>query len=191
MSSRALLITTNEALISGRDCGVLPWDDVGDTNTVDPLMQYYTQVGTKSFSYAAQCYNGTKAQRVGSCNAFTQTVLPLTIVKNASCPFAEEVCISNASNLVIDTGHLDSDRHLGLNVGPRFTLRHRNHCAPLRTQEYTETITDKDSGRHFLTYKYGSLTKSANVTEPFVYKFDLDRGRPQGHGASVADYKIL
>ena len=192
-SSRALLSTTNEALLSGHDCGALSIDDIADTaatTSVGPFMLHETQMGIDSFSHASQCYNGTRLQRVGSCNTFTKPTLPFTSDTNASCPFAEEICESSTGNLLLDSGNLGSDTHLGLNAGPRFTLRHKTPCAPLRTDDYTEIITDSDSGSRFLTYKYGSITHSNNVSESFVYKFDLDKEKPFGDGTSVADYKI-
>lgn len=189
-----MLSTANEVLISGHDCGALPTGEVSETDgtqSVEPFMQYMTQLGIDSFSYATQCYGKTRIQRAGACNTFTQATLPFKADKNASCPFGAEICESNTGNLLLESSNLDSFAELGLNVNPRFTLRAKTHCAPLRTQGYTEIITDGDSGRRYLIYKYGSQTQIGDdIAESFVYKYDLDKDKALGDGESWADYRI-
>jgi hypothetical protein len=50
--------------------------------------------------------------------------------------------VHSLGNLVIDTGPLDNFEHFGANKKPRFTVWGREHCAPLVTQGFTETIVD-------------------------------------------------
>ncbi|KAH8585616.1 hypothetical protein B0O99DRAFT_696297 [Bisporella sp. PMI_857] len=186
LSSRVLTNPTNEALISGKDCGVLPIlaEDV-TPYSIAPAVLYLSQKGIEFFAYATQCYGKAGHLKSGSCGKFVASTLPYTSNRNASCPFAEELCKYNTGNLLLESGDLDSLNHLGLNIAPRFVLRYRTHCAPLNTENFTHIITAQNSSKRFLTYNYGS---SGNQT--VVYQVELHNEQPDGMVNSPGDYKI-
>lgn len=103
-----------------------------------------------------------------------QKTLPMTIDQHADCPFYGGICLSNSSNLKIDTGHMNSHEHLGINAPPqdRFSYRSVLHCAPIKTEGYhvfSRFPDSNDSGIH--TYYYGGdsmNTMSTNETVSFV-----------------------
>jgi hypothetical protein len=65
------------------------------------------------------------------------------------------MCKLSHDNLLLDTGEVDSVKHLGLNKGPRFTLRYQTHCAPLVTKGFMSTVPLENTTRKFIDYRYG------------------------------------
>jgi hypothetical protein len=116
-------------------------------------MEYNSQKSWEDYSYATQCYRNET--NVG-CDKFVYPALPYTSDRNAICPFAPEMCKLAYDNLLLDTGEVDSVKHLGLNKGPRFTLRYRTHCAPLVTRGYVFSVPLPNTTRQFINYKYGT-----------------------------------
>ncbi|KAF2735177.1 hypothetical protein EJ04DRAFT_218497 [Polyplosphaeria fusca] len=116
-----------------------------------------TQSSIESINFAVRCYRRENATKYRECRSYAQTKLPFTKDTNAACPFGDGVCKTNAANIRFDTGKLDSLKHLGLNDGPRFDLRHQAFCAPLKTEGYTEIYNDTgSSSQQFVGYSYGS-----------------------------------
>ncbi|KAH7083074.1 hypothetical protein BKA63DRAFT_502200 [Paraphoma chrysanthemicola] len=145
--------TSSEVLIAGRYCGTLPFgypdNEVAQGGRV---MGYNSQKSWEDYSYATKCYhNKTNAE----CDKFAYPALPYTSDRNARCPFAPEMCKLAYDNLVLDTGKVDSVKHLGLNRGPRFTLRYRTHCGPLVTKGFVYSVPLPNTTRNFLDYRYG------------------------------------
>lgn len=129
----------------------------------------------ESSIYATQCYGEQK----GSCETFVLPTLPYHMDKNATCPFEDEVCKRVDGNLLLDTGIVDSIKQLGLNNVPHFTLQHRVHCAPLKTEGYTEVLDPSDSVRSGVTYSYGTDAAGRNIsfqTEPLAPQFGINNG---------------
>lgn len=88
---------------------------------------------------------------------FISQSLPYHVDKHASCPFQEEICKLVNDNLLLESGVIDSVEHLGLNDGPRFTVHHWMHCAPLETKNYTKTAPlQGTSSRSLVGYFYGA-----------------------------------
>lgn len=168
-SSKAFTNTTNEVLISGRDCGTIPTNTSYRSTFTESNALYENQKINGFFAYATECYGQPDVQRTERCETFVRPTLPYKSDRNASCPFAEEMCKSSSDNLLIDSGKLDSSDHLGLNKGPRFTVRYQSHCAPLKTHGFTEVVTEPDSLRRFQVYKYGSIDNQS-----FIYRSELD-----------------
>jgi hypothetical protein len=111
----------------------------------------------------------------------------------ATCPFADTVCRSSDTNLLIDTGYLDSYNHFGLNTPPdqRFQYREVTHCAPLVT-EGRKTLYNLTSDRSYTQYWYGARTMSAN--ENFTYEYSNDdlwlSKQLKSGGARAPDYSL-
>ncbi|KAI0390878.1 hypothetical protein F5Y17DRAFT_37952 [Xylariaceae sp. FL0594] len=97
---------------------------------------------------------------------------------SAGCPFSAEICRTANTNLRLDTGYIDSHRHLGLNAPPneRFFWRYVLHCAPLHTENYTSHVRQGDSG--LVRYHYGTLNPERHLntsTTSFILELpDLD-----------------
>ncbi|KAH6614799.1 hypothetical protein C7974DRAFT_442811 [Boeremia exigua] len=131
------------AKFAAADCGQLQWDNsTDDVNFLSTVAPHISRIVLESSTYAAQYYN----QKKGACYMFISQSLPHQANPHASCPFQEKIYTSG----------IDSVEHLGLNDGPRFTVHHRMHCAPLETKGCTETVTlQGTSSRSLVGYFYG------------------------------------
>lgn len=146
-------------------------------------MSHQSQKMSEYFAYATQCYG----RHAGDCDVFAARTLPYTIDKHAACPFADTICKSTNKNLLLDTGPIDSVRHLGLNRGPRFTLQHQVHCAPLETLGYTEEVPGSNSAERQILYNYGP-----NFDQNYTHKIVVSDQKSSWDDASAAqgNYKI-
>ena len=156
----------DEVLIDGEHCGLVYLTFTNETVTESDglIMEDYSRRLSDAVNYAQQCYNspfqsggdeGRSSAGVFDCNAFHVPSLPRSIDTNAPCPFADGICRSNSSNLLLDTGYLDTHEHLGLNApkDQRMLVRQRYHCAPLITDGFTSTKTE--NGTDYVQYHYG------------------------------------
>src|SRR4051812_34187000 len=86
-------------------------------------------------NYAQQCY--TTAENSEDCRQYVKPKIPLTVMKNATCPFGNGLC--KVDSIMIDTGLLDSSDDLGINMpsDSRFQVRIVNQCSPLVSSGYT------------------------------------------------------
>lgn len=141
------------------------------------MIQYQSGIATNAYTYASQCYNQTVKNKPVQCNKFMLPYLPHTIDSNSSCPFAEDLCRIDRGNLLLDSGKLDSSQHLGLNIGPRFTLQYRTHCAPLQTSGYTDIVMDPSTSKRMQVYRYGSRGGPFR-NQSYVYAVEADRSPP-------------
>ncbi|KAI9164152.1 hypothetical protein HJFPF1_05791 [Paramyrothecium foliicola] len=143
----------SEVLIDGSSCGrvELPYDNA----TLKLILgtPYNSRRIEQAADYAQRCY---EADYVSSdCNSFLQKALPMMKTTNASCPFEDTLCLSQDSNIVIDSGLLDSHVHLGLNRpgDSRFQLQYKLQCAPLVTEGYRSEYSFENST--YIRYLYG------------------------------------
>jgi hypothetical protein len=90
----------------------------------------------RSAAYSRSCYRGS-VESSTACANFVQSTLPYTMRRQVPCPFADKVC--NGTAISLDTGHLRSDIHLGLNTRPEDALSVRKvlTCVPLAGEAYT------------------------------------------------------
>jgi hypothetical protein len=86
----------------------------------------------------------------------------MTVTSNASCPFDDSICLSKDSNLVLDSGLMDSLDDFGLNWAPqsRFKLRYKTHCAPLVIEGYSSPYPFGNTT--YLRYQYGPTFRSGD-----------------------------
>ena len=192
-SSKAIMTTTHEVLLTGKNCGTLEDDRSLVDSRIGETSVYENEKAIEALTYARQCYLENGAPRPASCDTFPVPVLPYRITTNASCRFADEMCKSSTANLILDTGTLYSSDHFGLNTGPRFTVQSKTHCAPLNTQDFTKIYTDaQDDTKKFVRYNYGT---TANLS--FLYEIELNQGVPvpvgeeEPYGSQVVDYDIM
>ncbi|RCI12094.1 hypothetical protein L249_0884 [Ophiocordyceps polyrhachis-furcata BCC 54312] len=162
-SSQIASGTGSAALLDGSHCGYVQGatqasrlDDLG------VLFPYGVRRLTESANYAQQCYSARTGAGLLSCGTFVLRSLPYTSNHQASCPFRGGICRSNTSNLMLDTGYLDSHEHLGVNSSPDLRIRFRTmlHCAPLETEGYSTDI--RNPSRNYTRYFYGRRTHESS-----------------------------
>lgn len=152
-------------------------------------MLYQSQTCVDAFTYATQCYVEAGISKAEACGTFALSALPYTSDRNASCPFASEICKSNVGNILLDSGVLDSLLHLGLNSGPRFTLRHRTHCAPLETNGFTDVFTAPNVSQAVQVYRYGTRN-GPRTNKTYLHEVEMDKKQPVFDGSTIGNYKI-
>ncbi|KAH9879753.1 hypothetical protein J1614_001776 [Plenodomus biglobosus] len=189
LSSRILTNSSNEVLIASRKCGVHINEPDSGVGTTESIMLYQSQKCVDAFTYATQCYRGGDIVQNELCEIFVSRTLPFISERNASCPFAKEVCKSDFGNILLDSGIIDSRLHLGLNQNPQFTLRHRTHCAPLKTAGYIDTVNATNSSRSRQAYRYGKVNGTEG-NEPHVFAIDVRDEKPSFDGVTIGNYKV-
>ncbi|OAG01385.1 uncharacterized protein CC84DRAFT_190654 [Paraphaeosphaeria sporulosa] len=189
LSSRILTTSRDEVLIDGRNCGVQVNDLNIQASTIETIMNRQSQKCLEDFAYSTQCYREGDTSQNELCETFATSTLPFTSDRNASCPFAGEICKSATGNILLDSGVLDSHLHLGLNRGPRFTLRHQTHCAPLNTKGFTDTVTTAKSSQSRQVYRYGNRY-GPNGNETYVFAIDIKNEKPVFDGINIGNYKV-
>jgi hypothetical protein len=179
--SSRVLDTANEALITGKNCGVLYHGP--DVNAAAKF-NYDSQQPVKHLQYAKQCYRQADPSDTELCQIFPRPTLPFESLTNASCPFSKEMCKLTSGNLVLDTGYLSSVDHFGLNSIPRFLFRHKMHCAPLVTKGFIETRNVSAApSLKFRYYRYGWYDEDY----PYLLRVIVNNTRPN---TILADYDI-
>ncbi|KAI3321171.1 hypothetical protein HD806DRAFT_546613 [Xylariaceae sp. AK1471] len=154
-SSQISTASSKGVRVAGRNCGFL---DTSSTNgSVDIVGTWEAIKLTNAANYAQQCYSSADGLTLGvlDCSFFVTKNLNFTIDNTAACPFKNDICRSNNTNLLLDTGYITSDLHLGSNASPANSIRIRNvlHCAPLKTEGYTTTRST--STLNYTRYHYG------------------------------------
>ncbi|KAH7324916.1 hypothetical protein B0I35DRAFT_509577 [Stachybotrys elegans] len=155
----------NEVLVRSPNCGYLNKRTFGGNGAAleEYMAPYIARRIEQAADYAQRCYESSSSE----CNTFVRRALPVTATPNATCPFDDELCISQDSNLILDSGLMDSLEDLGLNTGPnnsnRFQLQYRLHCAPLATDKWKSTY--RFEGLNYTRYQYGQgLDPGCNCT---------------------------
>ncbi|CAI4213238.1 unnamed protein product [Parascedosporium putredinis] len=159
-SSQVASESINEVLLSGDRCGPLDSNDINNPTGYYSLFEpHQTQRVQAYASYAQRCY--TETATTDDCNLYVTPQLPTVANRNAGCPFESGMCKSDEGNLIIDTGYIDSNEHLGINLPAedRFSLRMYHHCAPLVTEGFAEPATDSSS-QPVMRYFYGAAADS-------------------------------
>ncbi|KAI9642009.1 hypothetical protein NHQ30_009880 [Ciborinia camelliae] len=145
-------------------------------------------------NYAQQCYSNRSSQML-DCDKFVAKTLPTAISDMyAACPFKEGVCRSNDTNILLDTGYVDSNDDLGLNTpkDQRSLWRYVLHCAPLVTEGRTSQFDGLNES--WVRYNYGSLRQgtATNVTlRNFTYQAgNWDTPYVSGNTLAGVNYKL-
>lgn len=104
---------------------------------------------------AQQCY--TDNLGVFDCTYFTKNNLPSKVDNSAPCPFPGEICRSDSSNILLDSGYIDSVKDQGMNGPKDESIQFRTvlHCAPLKTQGYVSN--QATPANNYTQYHYGPL----------------------------------
>jgi hypothetical protein len=140
-SSRLMTDDGSEVLITGKTCGPVINSAI---HSADGILRYRTpqlaQRSTAYTNYAMQCYSNVSNSE--DCHLYVKPHITTSVTRNASCPFAEEMCKSKDSNIIVDTGFMDSHHDLGINspLNERFQLRYVHHCAPIVSRGYKKVL---------------------------------------------------
>lgn len=176
-SSRVSTGTGNEVLISSDFCGWLNSSIPMSQDLIEDVFRpgVYLESVAQS-SYAKECYMAN-ASSVLDCSTLIKKNLASRIVidTHSPCPFTGGLCRSNDSNLMIDSGYLDSNDDFGLNAPPdkRFQFRHVAQCAPLSTENRTSTY-NISSDRSYTRYHFGPFHVQEQWRE-YSYEYINDR----------------
>lgn len=142
----------NDVLIDSTRCGLLANDAVG-VGAISLLYPFISQSLNNAANYAQQCYP-LNTMRTSDCTTFVKGHIEFNSVLNASCPFSGNLCRSNDSNLLLDSGLISSE-DLGLNTpsSQRMFYRETLQCAPLRTDGFVGY--ESMDYTNYTTYSYG------------------------------------
>ena len=170
-SSRIVKATGSRVLLRSSNCGMPSLVRAGIDGSYKHVKPLYSTKVSRNFNYALQCYTGGSDS--GNCGTFVKPFIPITVQRNASCPFGERVCQTNNTNLILDTGYLDSLKDLGVNTRQedRFLYRRKYHCAPLKTDGFREISNEKIGkvARYYYGDRLVSTTLGYNVN--FTYQY--------------------
>lgn len=179
---------SNEVLLDGSGCGIVD-TMIGANGSGNSALSHEANGVFNAANYAQQCYS-VNMSRAFDCTTFVQPTLPSNIDRNAPCPFDHAICRSNASNIHLDTGYIDSSQLLGINAprSERILFRSTLSCAPLVTENYSENVT-LPSG-NFTRYYYGSPQRPGD--QNFTYQApDLSSQYPKISGHTEVRGKNL
>lgn len=154
--------TGNEVLLDGSNCGIVyPGAASAEVTSVS---NFVTQKVNDAANYALECYssNGTG---ILDCATFVEGHLPGTVDDGAGCPFPGDICRNNNSNIILDSGYIDSREDFGWNTpdSEKIFFRATFHCAPLVTAGFTMNVST--ALHNYTAYYYGSdLRLGSNST---------------------------
>ena len=148
----------NEVLLSGANCAAANFEEMADEDLNAQWAAQRVFDMRKAVAYAQACYTPPiESERTLGCNTFVRSKIDVQVRTDAGCPFREQLCKLREGNLLLDTGFIDSNHHLGINAPERdrFQFRRVMHCAPMVTEGH-RTITNESDGRFRAKYYYGS-----------------------------------
>lgn len=159
-SSQISTAVGTEVLLDGTNCGRIAYSTSAEGIYLSGV-PYYSNLVKNALDYVQRCYSANSTGLI-DCKSFVVERLSGYSNSTANCPFADGVCRSNSSNLLLDTGYINSHDHLGINAPPdqRILYRQTLHCAPLRTEGHHAQISR--SGGNWTRYNYGPI-----ITEVF------------------------
>lgn len=156
----------SDVLLDGTNCAAASQNIM----TLQEEMAYFALASKwidNSVNYAQQCYSANSAG-LADCDYFASRRLPAYVNSTAACPFEASMCKTASSNIVLDTGLLDSHGHFGVNAVPdeRILVRSVLQCAPLVTEGFAFPKGN------FTAYNYGSRTTYPHNVTYEVYDLD-------------------
>ncbi|KAF2138635.1 uncharacterized protein K452DRAFT_204656, partial [Aplosporella prunicola CBS 121167] len=187
-ASRVSTVAGHEVLLKGDSCGrvtTINRTSSDMTELLTGMLPYTIELLVSSSSYARRCYRNNS--KPDDCPTFAARMLPTTIYPDAECPFqVKDICQSDSKNLLLDSGHINSHTHLGINAPPqhRFTFRQLTACAPLKTDAYSLLRNDSDNvfGAPYTEYYYGPpTTNQTNYTYAFPLKTPASSTNPNDY----------
>jgi hypothetical protein len=198
-SSRVTTETASEVLLKGGDCRQLA--EPAEEDWIDWAAASETWNNERihaHLAYARQCY--TAAENSEDCRQYVKPSIPFNITRDAPCPFDDKLCKSKS--IIVDTGLLNSNHDLGVNVPKhlQFQIRVINQCAPLVSEGYTsqsiigDNSTDNDVP--VTLFHYGNFTNADGNLTDYVYLISANYSYPYFRHGDVydsnpkADYRL-
>ncbi|KUJ21309.1 uncharacterized protein LY89DRAFT_778879 [Mollisia scopiformis] len=183
-SSQISTAPGDEVLMRGDNCSFLqlPTNVLGGnlTSVMSGVGKLTSQSVNDAANYAQQCYSADSSG-ILDCDKFVLPSLPTAVWdNNTGCPFQDDICRTNTSNLLLDSGYIDSNDDLGINApeDQRFALRYVLQCAPLVTQGHATEVSIQN--RTWVRYNYGTLANEPQSLN-FTYEtYGLDTQYPFG-----------
>jgi hypothetical protein len=119
MSSTIVETSHVNILLRGNNCGQwkIPSNEeltAFQSRYMIENQRYMRNTGKTSAIYSRNCYNKTDSGVSPACQSFTQPSIPYSSVRNATCPFNETTCLLPDTNLLMDTGEIDTNAMLGI-----------------------------------------------------------------------------
>ncbi|KAI8623958.1 hypothetical protein F5Y19DRAFT_456340 [Xylariaceae sp. FL1651] len=176
----------DQVLLKGDKCGVVAALSTAGINGSRLAFENAAIELNKAVDYAQQCYSSDTPGTV-ECNKFVTQALPIAVANfNASCPFENNLCRSPYSNVLLDTGPLDSNDYFGINAPSdhRFTYRYVVQCAPLETNGFTSLANV--SGKLWTRYHYGTaVAGGTDNTTKYDFSYEIENTEAQYTFAGV------
>ncbi|OJD30954.1 cytochrome p450 protein [Diplodia corticola] len=171
-SSKIATAMGHEVLVSSGGCQIT--DSTGHEEQDLELLWYPYIAGqvVSSSNYALECYSDKVKDR--NCQHYIKPRLESRIVRNATCPFGEEVCRLQNGNLILDTGYMDSHSDLGINTpfGDRLLVRRVVSCAPLAVEGYKDLKQYDELGpTNYTRYFYGPQSLGLQHSNNFTFQY--------------------
>ncbi|KAI1128616.1 hypothetical protein F5Y10DRAFT_291899 [Nemania abortiva] len=166
-SSQIASSVGTEVLLNGTDCGYISKRTI--SQFTESTVAYGERMGKNALNYVQQCYYNSNS--LTDCSNFVTKRIPITVDESALCPFNANICRSQSENILLDTGHINSHHHLGINAPPneRILFRRTLQCAPLKTSGFKRP--NKSGSRHNSTlYNYGPQQDPFNLNINYTYK---------------------
>jgi len=144
LSSRVTSPGADEALVKSNLCG---WPDYSIISDFGDWTPEEVKIANATFTAAHEIYRGAAAyvrscygdEDMSSyssiCSRYVKRRIVSNVNKTAPCPFADGACMTPAISM--DSGHLDSDLHLGITAKPtnRVQMRRLTTCAPIPAEQ--------------------------------------------------------
>lgn len=145
LSSRIIAAHDSSVLSVSNNCGWFQEPTLGTSSSIsgggmfesaNAISVMARNVFRRSASYSRSCY-GRFGDNSTACEGYIRPTLPYTVSRGLPCPFSDNAC--NGTAISLDTGHLRSDTHLGINTRPQDALSVRKvfTCVPLAGERYT------------------------------------------------------
>jgi hypothetical protein len=191
------MVASGEVQVIPGQCGWVqdvPFAQLSDDavfNAANALIVTARNVFRRSATYSRSCYAHAEGNTT-VCGTFVQPALPYNTTRDAPCPFDQKIC--NASAILMDTGLLHSDEHLGADA---MSLRKQLTCVPLAGEKYTDgwkVANDTDdafesssgalstpAGMESIGYKFGpQIQTTSSIPSRSNYTFRIPRNFLQG-----------
>ncbi|KAI0435284.1 hypothetical protein F5Y09DRAFT_349536 [Xylaria sp. FL1042] len=146
----------DEVLIDATNCGWPQIDQASVNNSTQIIEPWFSGLINNAANYAQQVYSPS-GTGIFDNTIYVQRKLNATSNHNAPCPFRDDLCRSNSSNLLLDSGYQDARNDFGINLPKEqsFQVRQILHCAPLVTEGHEEPIQLNQT--NYTQYHYGPL----------------------------------